>query len=76
MIKFLVQRSKAYSYLTEDSGKENKAKETKRCVMKRKLRFEHYKRYLYTASLQNEINYLQENGKDATTLKTTSKIYK
>lgn len=46
MIKFLVQRSKAYSYLTEDCGKENKAKETKKYVMKRKLRFEHYKRYL------------------------------
>lgn len=46
IIKFLVQRSKAYSYLTEDYGKENKAKETKKCVMKRKLRFEHYKRCL------------------------------
>ena len=43
MTKFVVLRAKGYSYLTDDGSEDKKAKGTKRCVMKRNLRFENYK---------------------------------
>ena len=37
MIKFVRWRAKIYSYLTDVGSEDKKAKETKNCVMKRKL---------------------------------------
>ena len=44
--EFVTLRPKTYSYLTDD-GKENKtAKGTKKCVIKRMIKFNYYKNYL------------------------------
>ena len=36
-------RVKSYSYLIDDSSEDNKAKGTKKCVIKRKFKSENYK---------------------------------
>ena len=43
MIEFVELRVKTYSYLLDDASEDKKAKGTKECVMKRKLKFETYK---------------------------------
>ena len=57
MTELAASRPKAYSYLTDDSDKNKKAKKkkksAKRCVMKRKLKFEYYRYYLEATHLQN-----------------------
>ena len=40
MTKFVGLRAKTYSYLIDDGSKERKAKRTKKCVGKRKNKFE------------------------------------
>ena len=40
MIKFVGLKAKTYSYLIDDSSEVRKAKGTKKCVIKRKLKFE------------------------------------
>ena len=42
IIKFTGVRAKTYSYLIDDSSEDSKAKGTKKCVIKRKLKFENY----------------------------------
>ena len=42
MPKFVVLRAKTYSYLKDDSSEDKKAKGIKKCVIKRKLKFENY----------------------------------
>ena len=34
---------------------------TKKCVIKRKLKFENYKNFLEATQLENKMNYLQKN---------------
>ena len=43
MTKFIGLRAKMYSYLIEDSNEDKKAKGTKKCVIKGKLKLENYK---------------------------------
>ena len=43
MTKFLGLREKTYSYLIDDSSKDKEGKCIKKCVIKRKLKFENYK---------------------------------
>ena len=40
----------------DDSSENKKAKGTKKCVVKRKPRFEDYKHYLEVTPLENKIN--------------------
>ena len=51
MIEFVALRPKTYSYLTYDNNNVKKAKETKKSVIKRILKFHDYKEYLF----KNEI---------------------
>ena len=51
MTKFVALRPKTYSYLTDDGKEDKKSKETKKCVIKRRLKFNDYKDCL----LNNEI---------------------
>ena len=51
MTEFVALRSKTYSYLMDDGGSDKKAKGTKKCVTKRRLKFNDYKDCL----LNNEI---------------------
>ena len=49
--EFVTLRPKTYSYLTDDGKEDKKAKETKKCVIKRMIKFDDYKNCL----LKNEI---------------------
>ena len=51
MIEFVALRPKTYSYLMDDGESDKKAKGTKKCVIKRRLKFNDYKNCL----LHNEI---------------------
>ena len=60
MAKFVGLIAKSYSYLIDDDNEDKKAKGTKRCVIKRKLKFENYKNCLEATQLENKINYLEK----------------
>ena len=45
MRKFVELKAKTYSYLIGDDREDKKAKDTKKSVVKRKLKFESYKSY-------------------------------
>ena len=49
------------TYLINDGSKDKKTKGTKKCVIKRKLRFENYKNCFGGIQLDNNIKYLQKN---------------
>ena len=51
IIEFAALRPKKYSYLTDDGNSDKKAKGTKKCIIKRILKFNDYKNCL----LDNEI---------------------
>ena len=55
MKEFVGLRAKAYSYLKDNND------ETKKCVIKRKLKFEDYKNCLKAAQIENKINHLEKN---------------
>ena len=63
MIKFVGLRAKTYSYLIYAGSKNKKAKDTKMCVIKRKLKFENYKNCLGATQPNNKIKYLEKNIK-------------
>ena len=46
MTNFAALIPKTYSSLTDDGDKNRKAKQTKKCVLKRKLKFKEYKFFL------------------------------
>ena len=54
MIKFVRLRAKTYSYLADDCGENKKRKDTKKCAIKRKLKFENYKNCLEATQLENK----------------------
>ena len=56
--KFAGLRAKTYSYIIDDGSEHKKAKGTKNCVIKRKLKFETYKKCLEATQFENKINYL------------------
>ena len=53
--------AKTYSYLTDNNDEDKKAKDTKKCIIKRKLKFEGYKNRLKAAKFENKINQLEKN---------------
>ena len=73
MTKFLRLRAKTYSYLIDDGSEDKKAKGTKKCVIKRKLKFENYKSCLEAIQLQNKTNHLEKNKIDINSLKKDHK---
>ena len=54
MKDFAVLRTKTYRYL--------KAKGTKKCVIRRKLKFQDYKSCLEAAQIERKINYLRKKA--------------
>ena len=60
MTKFVGLSAKTYSCLKDTSSEEKKAKDTKKDVIKRKLKFECYKNCLEATQLDNKINYLKK----------------
>ena len=51
--EFCVLRAKTYTYLLDDDTKHKKAKGTKKCIIKRRMVFEHYKDSLKTIKIHN-----------------------
>ena len=60
MTKFVRLRAKTYSYLIDDSSEDKKARDTKKCLIKRELKFENYKNCLEATQLENKVNYLEK----------------
>ena len=58
MKKFAALRAKTYSYLTDNNDEHKKAKDTKKCAIKRKLKFEDYKHCLEATQPENKMNHL------------------
>ena len=44
--EFVTLRAKSYSYLTDDSQEDKKAKGTKKCLIKKMIKFDDYKKCL------------------------------
>ena len=61
MTKFVGLRAKTYSYLIDDSSEDKKARDTKKCLIKRELKFENYKNCLEATQLEKKVNYLEKN---------------
>ena len=57
--EFFGLRAKPYSYLIDHESKDKKAKGTKKCVIKRKHKFEDYKNSLEITQLKTTINHLK-----------------
>ena len=74
MTKFVGLTAKTYSYLIDDGGEDKKAKGTKKCIIKIKLKFENYKNCLEATQLENKINYL-ENKIDIDSIKENHKEF-
>ena len=58
MKEFIGIRAKTYSYLTDNNDEDKKAKLTRKCVIKRKIKFEGYKNCLEVAQIENKMNHL------------------
>ena len=69
MTKFVGLRAKTYSYLRDDGSVDKKAKGTKKCIIKRKVKFENSKNCLEATQLENKINYLEKNKIDIDSIK-------
>ena len=54
-------RAKTYSYLIDGGSKDKKAKPPKKCVTKRKLKFENYKNCSEATQLEDKINHIEKN---------------
>ena len=54
MREFVGLRAKAYSDLIDDSSEDNNTRGTKKCVIKRKLKFKDYKNCLEATKLENK----------------------
>ena len=73
--EFVGLKAKTYSYLKENNNEDKKAKSTKKCVIKRKLKFEDYKNCLEAAQIENKINNLEKNKIDVDSLKEDQKEF-
>ena len=55
MTKFIGLKAETYRYLIHEVREDKKAKVTKKCVIKRKVKFENYKKCLEANQLENKI---------------------
>ena len=52
-------KSKTYNYL-KDNNEDKNTKSTKKCIIKRKIKFHDYKNCLEAAQIENKINHLEK----------------
>ena len=64
MKEFARLKARSYSYLKDKNDEDKKVKGTKKCVIKRKLKFEDYKNCLDKSQIENKINHLEKNKTD------------
>ena len=72
MTKFIWLRAKACSYLIDDSSEDKNGKYTKKCAIKKKVKFENYKNCLETTQLDNKIDQQEKNKTGIDSLKKRS----
>ena len=76
MKEFVGLRAKTYIYLKENNDENKKAKDTKKCVIKRKRKFQDYIDSLKGARLVRKINYLEKKDTHLCRMsQNTSKIF-
>ena len=75
MKEFVGLRAKTYSYLIDDGSEDKKAKGTKKCVIKRKLKFQDYRNCLEAVQVKRKINYLRKKKIDVDSLKEDQKEF-
>ena len=68
MKEFVGLRARLYSYLRDNNHEDKKAIGTKKCVIKRKLKFQDYKNSLEATQIERRINYLRKNKIDVESL--------
>ena len=73
MKEFVGLRAKAYTYLKDYGSEDKKAKGTKKCVIKRKLKSEDYKNCFERTQLENKINQLEKTKVNIDNLKESHK---
>ena len=56
-------KSKTYSYLKGNNDDHKKTNGTKKCVIKRNLKFRDCKKWLKASQIENEIKYLEKKKK-------------
>ena len=61
IIEFIELKAKTFSYLIRNGSEYKKEKGIKKCVIKRKLKFENYKNCFEKTQLENKIHYLEKN---------------
>ena len=61
MKEFVELKTIIDSYLKDNNDEDKKAKGTKKCVIKRKLKFQDYKNCLEAAQIEDKINRLEKN---------------
>ena len=60
--------AKTYSHLKDNNDEDKKTKGTKKCFIKRKLKFQDYKNYLEAAQIGRKMKYLRKKKIDADSL--------
>ena len=60
MKEFVELRAKACNYLKDNNNEDRKAKGTKKCVIKTKLKLEDYKNCIEVAQIENKINHIEK----------------
>ena len=60
MIEFVGLRAKTYSYLNGNNDENKKLKGTKKCAIRRKIKFQGYKNCLDAAKIDGKFKYLEE----------------
>ena len=75
MKKLVGLREKTYSSLKDNNDEDEKVKDIKKCVIKRKLKFKDYKKCLKVSQIENKMNYLEKKEIDADCLKEDNKEF-
>ena len=75
MKEFVGLRAKTYSYLKSNNDEDKKAKGTKRCVIKSKLKFQDYKDFLEATQTDRKIEYLEKKKINVDSLKEDQKEF-
>ena len=75
MEDFVGLRAKKYSYLKDNNDEDKKAKDTKKCVIKRKRKSEDYKNCLEAIRMEKKLNYLRKKQIDVDSPKKYQKEF-
>ena len=75
ILKIVGLRPKTNSYLKDNNDEGKKAKGTKICAMKRKLKFQDYQDCLKATQIINIVNFLEKKGINVDGLKEDKKEF-